>query len=342
MSSNGIVLRRNRFLANQGHRSYGVLMQTVENSLARREPDQRQHRRRVLRERSRQPADRQPDRTQSHRHPRVGQLRRQPVRRQPLRRQPPYGRDDRRQPDQPLGRSAAAATTGTARSRSIWIATASPTFRTASSICSGGSGAISRSSACLPAVPAERLLRFVHARLALPGLPGSSIRRRSCTASHTDDYDHRSQQILRTPPVLDALDLDARPGEVTLLVGANGSGKTTTLRQLCGLSSPDAGRVVIGGADLASARMAALAQAVVPAAVAALPRPADRRRVPRFLRAPARAAARHASAQSRGSGTSADGARRPRAGCPAARASVSRSPCCRCPMRPCSCSTSPG
>ena len=58
--------------------------------------------------------------------------------------------------------------------------------------------------------------------------------------------------------VLDALDLDARPGEVTLLVGANGSGKTTTLRQLCGLSSPDAGRVVIGGADLATARLAAL------------------------------------------------------------------------------------
>jgi ABC-2 type transport system ATP-binding protein len=58
--------------------------------------------------------------------------------------------------------------------------------------------------------------------------------------------------------VLDALDLDAREGEVTLLVGANGSGKTTTLRQLCGLSSPDAGRVVIGGADLATSRMAAL------------------------------------------------------------------------------------
>ena len=60
--------------------------------------------------------------------------------------------------------------------------------------------------------------------------------------------------------VLDALDLDARPGEVTLLVGANGSGKTTTLRQLCGLSSPDAGRIVIGSADLATARMAALQQ----------------------------------------------------------------------------------
>jgi nitrous oxidase accessory protein len=32
MSSQGIVLRRNRFLASQGHRSYGVLLQTVEGS----------------------------------------------------------------------------------------------------------------------------------------------------------------------------------------------------------------------------------------------------------------------------------------------------------------------
>jgi ABC-type multidrug transport system ATPase subunit len=60
--------------------------------------------------------------------------------------------------------------------------------------------------------------------------------------------------------VLDGLDLTARPGEVTLLVGANGSGKTTTLRLLCGLSAPDAGRIVIGGADLMTARMTALGQ----------------------------------------------------------------------------------
>jgi nitrous oxidase accessory protein len=33
MSSHGIVLRHNRFLANQSHRSYGVLLQTVESSL---------------------------------------------------------------------------------------------------------------------------------------------------------------------------------------------------------------------------------------------------------------------------------------------------------------------
>jgi ABC-2 type transport system ATP-binding protein len=70
------------------------------------------------------------------------------------------------------------------------------------------------------------------------------------TTGLTKAYRHHS--------VLDALDLTARPGEVTLLVGANGCGKTTTLRLLCGLSAPDAGRVAIGGCDLASSRLAAL------------------------------------------------------------------------------------
>lgn len=60
--------------------------------------------------------------------------------------------------------------------------------------------------------------------------------------------------------VLDGLDLQARPGEVTLLVGANGSGKTTTLRQLCGLSTPAAGRIAIGDAELSTDRLAALAR----------------------------------------------------------------------------------
>jgi ABC-type multidrug transport system ATPase subunit len=60
--------------------------------------------------------------------------------------------------------------------------------------------------------------------------------------------------------VLDGLDLEARPGEVTLLVGANGSGKTTTLRILCGLSSPDAGSVRIAGVDVVGDRVTALSR----------------------------------------------------------------------------------
>lgn len=63
-----------------------------------------------------------------------------------------------------------------------------------------------------------------------------------------------------THQVLDGFDLRARPGEVTLLVGANGCGKTTTLRALCGLSTPDAGNIAIGSADLTLSREAALGQ----------------------------------------------------------------------------------
>jgi ABC-2 type transport system ATP-binding protein len=60
--------------------------------------------------------------------------------------------------------------------------------------------------------------------------------------------------------VLDGLDLEAHAGQVTLLVGANGTGKTTTLRVLCGLSAPDAGRIAIEQADLVTARHAALSR----------------------------------------------------------------------------------
>lgn len=47
--------------------------------------------------------------------------------------------------------------------------------------------------------------------------------------------------------VLADLEFEARRGEVTLLVGANGSGKSTTLRVIAGLSAADAGQVVIEG-----------------------------------------------------------------------------------------------
>ena len=50
--------------------------------------------------------------------------------------------------------------------------------------------------------------------------------------------------------VLDDLTLSASAGEITLLVGANGCGKTTTMRVATGLSAPDSGRVLIAGHDL--------------------------------------------------------------------------------------------
>ena len=51
--------------------------------------------------------------------------------------------------------------------------------------------------------------------------------------------------------VLNGLDFAVEPGESVALLGANGSGKTTTLRCIVGLARPDSGRMTIGGIDVA-------------------------------------------------------------------------------------------
>jgi ABC-type multidrug transport system ATPase subunit len=52
------------------------------------------------------------------------------------------------------------------------------------------------------------------------------------------------------PPVVDGLDLQVESGEVCGFLGANGSGKTTTLRMLCGLLTPDGGSGTCVGRDI--------------------------------------------------------------------------------------------
>ncbi len=49
---------------------------------------------------------------------------------------------------------------------------------------------------------------------------------------------------------VDGLDLEIRPGEIYGLLGPNGTGKTTTLKMLCGLLRPDSGRVSLCGLDM--------------------------------------------------------------------------------------------
>ena len=50
---------------------------------------------------------------------------------------------------------------------------------------------------------------------------------------------------------LDALNLEIARGEIFGLVGPDGAGKTTTLRLLCGLLDPSAGRAWVAGHDVA-------------------------------------------------------------------------------------------
>ncbi len=53
--------------------------------------------------------------------------------------------------------------------------------------------------------------------------------------------------------VLAGVSLDVAAGEVLVLLGRNGAGKSTTMKAIMGLVRPTAGRVVLGGRDITGA-----------------------------------------------------------------------------------------
>ncbi len=57
--------------------------------------------------------------------------------------------------------------------------------------------------------------------------------------------------------VVSGLSLDLHAGEFVALLGASGSGKSTTLRMLAGLEQPTSGQVLMGGRDVTASRPAA-------------------------------------------------------------------------------------
>jgi phospholipid/cholesterol/gamma-HCH transport system ATP-binding protein len=58
--------------------------------------------------------------------------------------------------------------------------------------------------------------------------------------------------------VLDGLNLDIEPGEITVLLGGSGSGKSTLLRQILGLEHPKSGSISIKGTDITRCSQAEL------------------------------------------------------------------------------------
>jgi ABC-type multidrug transport system ATPase subunit len=58
-------------------------------------------------------------------------------------------------------------------------------------------------------------------------------------------------------PVLRGVTFEARPGEITLLVGSNGAGKSTVMKILAGLAAPDTGDAFLGGCSMVKDRLGA-------------------------------------------------------------------------------------
>jgi ABC-2 type transport system ATP-binding protein len=51
-------------------------------------------------------------------------------------------------------------------------------------------------------------------------------------------------------PAVDGVSFCARPGEVTGYLGANGSGKSTTMKMITGLIAMDAGEILFEGQNI--------------------------------------------------------------------------------------------
>ncbi|MCB2022345.1 MAG: ABC transporter ATP-binding protein [Rhizobacter sp.] len=59
----------------------------------------------------------------------------------------------------------------------------------------------------------------------------------------------RGEQLI---PVLEGVNLEVQAGEFVALMGPSGSGKSTLLNLIAGIDKPSAGRIEIGGVDIAS------------------------------------------------------------------------------------------
>jgi len=68
-------------------------------------------------------------------------------------------------------------------------------------------------------------------------------------------FEHVSFAYDKDKPVLHDVSFEAAPGTVTALVGSSGSGKSTTIGLIASFHKPGAGRVLVDGIDLSTARL---------------------------------------------------------------------------------------
>jgi iron(III) transport system ATP-binding protein len=61
------------------------------------------------------------------------------------------------------------------------------------------------------------------------------------------------QYTVNTPPAVDDVSFDCKPGEIVSIIGRSGSGKTTILRMIAGLEIPDKGQIKLYEKKLNSA-----------------------------------------------------------------------------------------
>lgn len=79
-----------------------------------------------------------------------------------------------------------------------------------------------------------------------PDLPYEPKMQPAALSTHSLSYSYDSQSL----PVFNKLDIDIKPGESVAIIGASGAGKTTLMKVLCGLFTPDSGRVELNGVDI--------------------------------------------------------------------------------------------